>query len=160
MFKGVKGVKGVRGVNAFYNINLLNMKTSSHKELLIWNKSFELRIILYKLVKEFPKIEQYALGDQMRRCIISIPSNIAEGHSRASNKEFIHFLTISRGSLAELLTQIEFAIELEYLDRKTGDDIIYKYNGIDLMIVNLIKSLRKDSNFFKTLKSFLFSIIA
>ena len=118
------------------------MGISSYKDLLVWQKSFEVGMDLYKKLHDLPKYELYALGDQMRRCIISISSNIAEGHARSSSKEFIHFLSISRGSIAELQTQILFAIELNYFEKEYGDEIIGKLNGIDIMISNLIKKLK------------------
>ena len=74
----------------------------SYKELLVWQKSMELMIEVYGLVKLLPKYETYGLSDQMRRASVSIPSNISEGQVRNSTKEFINFLSIARGSNAEL----------------------------------------------------------
>ena len=118
-----------------------------------------LGIELYKLLKDFPKYEQYALCDQMRRCLISIPSNIAEGHARSSQKEFLNFLSISRGSLAELQTQIQFAIELEYIDRQFGENIKCQLSGVDIMIVKLMENLKKNSGFLNSMKSLLLSLL-
>ena len=77
----------------------------SFQDLIIWQKAMDLVIEVYNLVKELPKEEQYALSDQMRRAAVSIPSNIAEGQSRNSTKEFIQFLSVAKGSNAELQTQ-------------------------------------------------------
>ena len=71
----------------------------------------------YRLVKLLPKEEQYALSDQMRRAAVSVPSNIAEGQARSSTREFANFLSISRGSLAELETQFMICVRLKYLTR-------------------------------------------
>ena len=77
----------------------------SFQDLIVWQKATDLVIEVYNLVKELPKEEQYALSDQMRRAAVSIPSNIAEGQSRNSTKEFIQFLSVAKGSNAELQTQ-------------------------------------------------------
>ena len=76
----------------------------------------DLTVEIYKLVKHLPKEETYALSDQMRRAAVSIPSNIAEGQGRITSKEFIRFLSMARGSLCELSTQIELCERLQYLD--------------------------------------------
>ena len=81
----------------------------SYRELIVWQKSMELAEKVYLLVKALPKEETYALSDQMRRAAVSIPSNIAEGHARQSQKEFLQFLCIARGSRAELETQLLLA---------------------------------------------------
>ena len=78
----------------------------SYKDLLIWQKAFEIVISSYKLVKTFPQEELYALTSQIKRAAISISSNIAEGYGRNTDKSFSHFIDISRGSLYELETQL------------------------------------------------------
>lgn len=88
------------------------MYLKSYKELIVWQKSVELVKGIYKLTNEFPKSEVYALSSQMQRAAISIPSNIAEGHSRKNLKEYIQFLHIAYGSSAELETQLIIAKEL------------------------------------------------
>ena len=72
---------------------------------------------VYQASKNFPSDERYALTDQLRRAVVSIPSNIAEGSGRASNKDYAHFLSIARGSLYETLTQLEIAQSLGYIDK-------------------------------------------
>ena len=86
------------------------------KELLVWQKSMDLVKLVYALVKRFPAEERYALSDQLRRAVVSVPSNIAEGNGRVSNKDYAHFLSIARGSLFETLTQLEVARQLKYID--------------------------------------------
>ncbi|MBO7067062.1 MAG: four helix bundle protein [Bacteroidaceae bacterium] len=92
------------------------MKSSDYKQLKVWQKAMDLTIEIYNLVKLLPKEETYALSDQMRRAVVSIPSNIAEGQGRNSDKEFINFLSVARGSLWELETQIEICGRLGYID--------------------------------------------
>lgn len=89
------------------------------RELDVWHLGVELAETVYRVTARFPKSEVFALSSQMRRAAVSIPSNIAEGRSRDSRREFLHFLSISRGSLAELETQLELAIRLDY----TGSDL-------------------------------------
>ncbi|MGN0456071.1 MAG: four helix bundle protein [Acutalibacteraceae bacterium] len=91
------------------------MAWQSYKELIVWQKSMDLVDEVYRLIKKLPREELYALSDQMRRSAISIPSNIAEGHSRHSAKEFRHFLSISKGSASELETQLLICIRQKYL---------------------------------------------
>lgn len=89
------------------------------RELDVWHLGVELAETVYRVTARFPKSELFALSSQMRKAAISIPSNIAEGRARESSREFLHFLSISRGSLAELETQLELAIRLDY----TGSDL-------------------------------------
>ncbi len=85
------------------------------KDLLVWQKAMDLAVVVYQLVKKLPKEENYALGDQIRRAVVSISSNIAEGQARNSTKEFIQFLAIAKGSKAELETQLLLCEKIEYL---------------------------------------------
>jgi four helix bundle protein len=86
------------------------------KDLDVWHLGVELAETVYRVTARFPKSEIFALSSQMRRAAVSIPSNIAEGRSRDSRREFLYFLSVSRGSLAELETQLELAIRLDYTD--------------------------------------------
>ena len=86
-----------------------------YKDLLIWQKGIKIVILVYQLVKSFPKEEIYALTSQLKRASVSIPSNIAEGYGRNSDKSFSHFLDISRGSLFEIETQLIIAKELGFI---------------------------------------------
>src|SRR3989344_2044506 len=89
------------------------MKTNTYKDLIVWQKSIELTIDVYKLTRLFPKEEVYGLVSQMRRAAISVPSNVAEGKLRNSDKESRRFFLIAFGSGGELETQIEIAKRLE-----------------------------------------------
>ena len=85
------------------------------KDLIVWQKAMELVKAVYALSKAFPADERYALTDQLRRAVVSIPSNIAEGSGRASNADYGHFLSIARGSLYETMTQLQVAVDLGYI---------------------------------------------
>ena len=92
------------------------MELSPFRKLIVWQKAMELVRMVYQASKRFPAGERYALTDQLRRAVVSIPSNIAEGSGRASNKDYAHFLSIARGSLYETLTQLQIAQDLGYID--------------------------------------------
>ena len=94
------------------------METYQFERLSAWQKAKELALAVYRLVAKFPQYEQYALSSQLRRSVISVPSNIAEGTGRISNKEKIHFLEISYGSLMETYCQLQIALELKYISEE------------------------------------------
>ena len=119
------------------------MLQKPHKRLDVWQKSIELVQNIYELTKNFPSSEIYGLTSQMRRAVISIPSNISEGAARQTKKEFIQFLHVAQGSLSELDTHLEIAKRLGYIKGNLLDDIYPLMNDIDKMITGLIKSLKK-----------------
>ena len=90
------------------------MSTSGYRDLLAWQEAMKLAVLVYRVTSRFPREEVYGLTAQIRRSAASIPSNIAEGAARNSSREFYHFLGISAGSLAEVETQLELAVRLEY----------------------------------------------
>jgi four helix bundle protein len=114
----------------------------NHKELDVWKESIELTKKIYNITKNFPKEELYGLTNQIRRASVSIPSNIAEGSARNSDKEFIQFLYISLGSLAELETQLIISKEIEYNKYLFEEEI----EKIKKMILGLIKYLKNKNN--------------
>ncbi|WP_291286097.1 four helix bundle protein [Flavobacterium sp.] len=93
----------------------------SYKELLIWQKGIKIVFLVYKLTMDFPKEEVYALTSQLKRASVSVPSNIAEGFGRQTDKSFNHFLSISKGSLNEIETQLIIAKELQFI----SNDALY-----------------------------------
>ena len=116
-------------------------RSNSYRDLLIWQKSMDLTKLVYQITYSFPKDEIYGLTSQIRRSAVSIPSNIAEGRGRNSNKEFIRFLQISLGSLYELQTQLELAIAFNYVN---NIDTINKLSfEIEKMINSFISSKRE-----------------
>ena len=94
------------------------------EDLKIWNKSMELAKSVYQLVAELPSDEKFGLNSQIKRCSISIPSNIAEGAGRSSNKEFKHFLSIANGSAYELQTQLILTTELNLINKDKVQPVI------------------------------------
>lgn len=114
----------------------------SHKDLDVWKKSIDLATDIYKMTEKFPRSEIYGISNQMRRAAVSVPSNIAEGAGRHSNKEFIQILYISLGSLSELETQIIISIKLNYI--KTYD--LEKISEIRRMLLGLIKAVVSNEN--------------
>ena len=101
----------------------------------------EIVIDIYKHTKTFPKEEIYGLVNQMRRAVVSIASNIAEGFNRYHNKEYRQFLYIALGSCAELETQIEICVPLGYITQSERDKIIEKLDHESRMLRNLIKRI-------------------
>jgi four helix bundle protein len=116
-------------------------KIKNFRELDIWNLAMEIVIDIYKHTKTFPKEEIYGLANQMRRAVVSIASNIAEGFNRYHNKEYRQFLYIALGSCAELETQIEICISLGYITQSERDKIIEKIDHESRMLRNLIKRI-------------------
>lgn len=116
-----------------------------YRELIVWQKSMELVKSTYVLINKLPKDERFALADQMRRSVISIPSNIAEGHERKSTKEYIQFLYIANASRAELATQLEICRMLEYLDNDVVDNAIRQSGEIAKLINSIIKKLSQNN---------------
>lgn len=92
---------------------------SGHKDLIVWQKSMDLVVLVYQLTKDFPSSEIYGLTSQMRRSAVSIPSNIAEGSKRKTKNDFLQFIAIAFGSGAELETQIEITKRLKYGNEET-----------------------------------------
>lgn len=109
-----------------------------HKNLLVWQKSMELASKVYSATKSFPQSELFGLVAQIRRCAVSIPSNIAEGYGRGTNKELVHFLYISLGSSNELDTQLTLAHEFEYIGLSEYECIVNLNEEVNKMISSLI----------------------
>ncbi len=109
------------------------------KKLEVWNASIEFSADVHKITKKFPKHELWGITSQMRRAVVSIPSNISEGCGRTGNKEFVHFLSIANGSSYELYSQIEISFKIGYIEETVKDDLLAKLSSIQKMIYNLIK---------------------
>ncbi len=116
-----------------------------HKRLHAWSASLDLAVVVYGTTDTFPKREQYGLADQMRRCVLSVPSNIAEGAARQSKKEFLHFLYIAKGSLSELDTQAELAKQLDYLSAAVWTELDSRMTTIDKMLSGLIQHVKSSA---------------
>lgn len=119
---------------------------NNYKNLNAWKSAKELAILVYSITKNFPKKEDFALVSQINRAVVSIVANIAEGSSRNSAKDFLHFLEISAGSLFELETLIEIAFEVGYVSLQKKDSVSEKMNETIKLIYGLKKSLRSTVN--------------
>ena len=109
----------------------------SFQKLNVWQEAKKLVVEIYHLLDEFPKFEKYALCDQIRRAVVSVPSNIAEGSGRKSLKEQIHFLEISYGSLMETYNQLLIAIDLSYITEESVEAIKPRIDSVAKMINGL-----------------------
>lgn len=114
-----------------------------HKELTVWKKAMEITTSIYHLTNRFPRNEKFGLISQIQRSAVSIPSNIAEGSARNSDKECIHHLYIALGSLAEVETQLFIARNLRYL--KDISKTLEELTTVKRLIIGLIKYLRNKS---------------
>jgi four helix bundle protein len=110
----------------------------SYKDLIVWQKSMDLVDSIYKTTEKLPSKEQFGLISQMRRASISVPSNIAEGYGRQSTGSYTQFLSIARGSLLELETQIELYIRLIFIQQKDAEKILNEIIEINKMLTSLI----------------------
>lgn len=112
----------------------------SFEKLNVWKEAKKLVLDVYHLLDSFPKIEKYALCDQIRRAIVSVPSNIAEGSGRKSPKEQIHFLEIAYGSLMEAYNQLLIAVDLTYISGESVEAIKPTVDGVAKMLNGLSNS--------------------
>ena len=116
----------------------------AHKKLDVWRENVALATHIYQVTENFPKAETYGLTSQMRRSVVSVSSNIAEGAARFSSKEFAQFLNIAGGSLSELDTQLEIAYNLTFLTVEEKKEIDSKIDAIAAKLAGLIKHIRRD----------------
>ncbi len=119
-------------------------KDFSYRNLIVWQKAMQFTRQVYMMICNFPAIEKFALADQLRRAAVSIPSNIAEGCGRASNRDYAHFLSIARGSLYETMSQLEMAKEFGYLE--SIDEAEALAAEISRMLTTLMKKYTQLSN--------------
>jgi four helix bundle protein len=113
------------------------------KDLVVWQKAMEMVTEVYKLTDNFPQREVYSLTNQIRRAAVSVPSNIAEGQAHHNNREFVHFLRHSSGSLAELETQLHIAENLGYTDATSTAKILLRVHEVGRILNGLIGSIRE-----------------
>jgi four helix bundle protein len=115
---------------------------NSYKDLLVWQQSVDLTVNIYTLTSSFPKSELFGLASQIQRAAVSVPSNIAEGHARDSTKEYLRFISIALGSLAEVETQLVIANKLQILNNEMMGELLGKTGEIGRMLRGLQKSLK------------------
>lgn len=118
----------------------------SYRDLIVWQLGMALAKKIYTSTESFPKSELYGLVSQLRRCSVSVPSNIAEGHARDSTKEYLHHLSIAMGSVAELETLLMLANELGYLPKSGLDDLLAIADDLGRRLRGLQKSIRAKVN--------------
>ena len=112
----------------------------AYRKLLVYQKALQWLLDVYRLCRTFPDYERFALTSQIRRAAVSVTSNIAEGMSRSSDREAVHFLEISYGSLMEVQSQLEVAQLLNYISKDSLDDVDPKTEEIAKMLSGLKKS--------------------
>lgn len=110
------------------------------RDLKVWEHSKELAVLIYRLTQKGHFTRDYSFRDQIRRAAASVPSNIAEGDERGSNKDALRFFYFAKGSLAEVQTQLEIAYEIEYLNKKTLSELEARCQTIGKMLGSLIKA--------------------
>ncbi len=116
----------------------------NYKNLDIWKRSISLSIEIYELTEKFPNFEKFGLAGQMQRAAVSVPSNIAEGYGRHSDREFYHFLGIAKGSLNELQTQLYIAAGRGYISPEQTEKVDSEIDEIGSMLHGFIKKLAGD----------------
>ena len=133
-----------RGPASFGCLKQREMEYSYYKNLKIWQSSMELAKNVYEVTKQFPAEEKFGLISQLRRSVVSVPSNIAEGYCRAGQKEKMYFLSISLGSLAEVETQIILSKELGYIDKAIAEKLVEQVISIQKQTVSLRTKMLND----------------
>lgn len=118
------------------------MDDFGYRQLEVWQKAMDVVDSIYQLTREFPESEKYGLTNQMRRCSVSVPSNIAEGYGRSHRKEYLRHLTISRGSLMELETQLIVSVRQSFCDREDATTCWSMMQETGRLLKGLIRSLR------------------
>jgi len=116
-------------------------KLRSFKDLIVWQKAYQLTLDIYKITAEFPKNEQYGLVTQMRRAAVSVVSNIAEGYARKGKREYINFLSMAYASLSELETQVLLSKDLEYIKEDRSKELLSLRNEVGGMLFSMQQKL-------------------
>ncbi|MGL5942956.1 MAG: four helix bundle protein [Waterburya sp.] len=114
----------------------------SFKEQFIWQKAIDLSVRCYKLTEYFPKTEIYGMTNQIRRCSVSIPSNISEGYGRKGKGEYLHFLHIALGSARELETQLIISLKVELAPKNYLESVLKNVDEIQRLLVSAINKLK------------------
>lgn len=117
------------------------MQIRSFRDLRVWQAGIELVRMIYELTSKFPRHEIYGLASQMQRAAVSVPSNIAEGHTRESTREYLQHLSIAQASLAELETQLEIAKQLSYVSEDDARRLLDKISSLGRQLFALRNAL-------------------
>ena len=119
--------------------------SASYRDLRVWQQAMDLTVHVYELSEKFPKHETYGLMSQLRRAAVSVPSNIAEGKGRNTDRDFVHFLYQARGSLLEVETQIQLSQRLGYLGEQQAALLLKGCATVGRSLTGLINSLRESN---------------
>ncbi len=119
--------------------------SGTYEDLTAWQKAMDLVLAVYHATRRFPEDEKYGLASQLRRAAVSVPSNIAEGKGRASDKELLQFLANARGSIYEVQTQIALADRVGYLDKFESSQLSENAARVGQLVKALIRSYRKSA---------------
>ncbi|RJQ37388.1 four helix bundle protein [Candidatus Microgenomates bacterium] len=122
---------------------MIDMYQSNFEKLKVWEKAHQFALLVHKVTKKFPKEEVYGLTSQLRRAVFSVPTNIVEGNERKSRKEYIQFLSISKGSLAETKYLLIVSRDLKYINDSLFDNLNEEINNIGKLLNGLINYLEK-----------------
>ncbi len=122
------------------------MAIRGYRDLEVWQKAMDMAVACHQLAACFPANEQYGLASQLRRAAVSVPANIAEGKGRRGKREFIRFLLIAHGSLAEVETHLELAKRLGYAKPSRAEELQDQAAEVGRMINGLVKALKTRSN--------------
>ena len=114
-----------------------------YKNLKVWKRGHTLVLLIYKLTQDFPKDETFGLINQLKRSVVSVPANIAEGAGRKTQNDFAHFLNIALGSLNESSYYILLSKDLQYIDEKNYNNLDKEINEVKAMLIALINSVRR-----------------
>ena len=119
------------------------MTLKTYRDLTVWQKAMDLVVAVYELSRRLPAEERFGLMSQMQRASVSVPANIAEGYGRIHRGEYVHHLSIARGSLAELETHVAIAVRLEYVAREDAVEVWNLAQEVGKMLSSLIQSLNE-----------------
>ncbi|MBN3032716.1 MAG: four helix bundle protein [Candidatus Saganbacteria bacterium] len=112
------------------------------KDLLVWQKAYGFALVIYRQTKSFPKEELYGITSQLRRAVVSVPANIAEGYERQYRKEYVQFLNMAKGSLGEVETYLLLAKDLGYIELNKFEELEEMRTEIAKLLRGLISSLK------------------
>ena len=118
------------------------MAIQTYRDLEVWQRSMDLVEEIYQQTRQFPKEELYGLTSQIRRAVVSVPANIAEGYGRIHRKEYIHHLSIARGSLWEVETLLQLAVRLTYVERNQGMKLWDRLQEVGRLLNGLLRALQ------------------
>jgi len=112
------------------------------KDLIVWQRAYEFALVIYRQTKGFPKEELYGIASQLRRAVVSVPANIAEGYERQYRKEYIQFLNVAKGSLGEVETYLLLAKDIGYIELNRFEELEAMRTEIAKLLRGLIVSLK------------------